>query len=386
MTATTKSYPRFARSQRIEHLLLILSFTILALTGLPQKYIGEPWAGALIGLFGGIETTRIIHRVAATALMLESVYHGVVVAYRVWVRRVRMTMLPGPADVRDFWELILYLLGRRPERPAMGRYTFDEKVEYWSLVWGTLIMIVTGFMLWNPISTTRFLPGEFIPAAKAAHGGEALLAVLAIIVWHMYHVHLRTFNKSMFTGVLSEDEMRHDHPRELAAIQAKTAERFVEPTGARQRQRLFYPAAGVLTTVLLVGLYAFVSFEQTAITTLPPRPTVAVFAPQTPTPIPPTPTSAAVATPAVGAITWAGYVGPLFAQKCVACHGVLGNLSLANYGDAMKGGKSGPLIKAGDVSGSPLIVMLTSGAHPVQVSAGELTQLEAWIEAGAPEK
>lgn len=385
-TATTKTYQRFTRSQRIEHLLILASFVILALTGLPQKYAGQPWAETMIGLFGGIETTRVIHRVAATVLMLESVYHVVAVTFKIYVRRVHLTMLPGLQDARDFWGLILYLLGRRPQRPAMGRYAFDEKVEYWSLVWGTLIMILTGFMLWNPISTTRFLPGEFIPAAKAAHGGEALLAVLAIIVWHMYHVHLRTFNKSMFTGVLSEEEMRHEHPAELAAIKMGAATRVLDPQKMQQRQRLFLPVAAVLSVALLGGVYWFVSFEQTAIITLPVRATVVVFAPQTPTPIPPTPTSAPIAPPATGVITWDGIIGPLFAQKCVACHGALGNLSLASYADAQKGGKSGPIFVAGKPDDSLVTMVLSGAAHPIKLGEPELAQIKAWIEAGALEK
>lgn len=386
MTATTKTYQRFALSQRIEHILMLTAFIVLALTGLPQKFSGQPWAETMIGLFGGIETTRIIHRTAATILMLESIYHLVVVIYKVYVRRISMTMLPGMQDVRDFSGLVLYLLGRRPEQPAMGRYAFDEKVEYWSLVWGTLIMILTGFMLWNPISTTRFLPGEAIPAAKAAHGGEALLAVLAIVVWHMYHVHLRKFNKSMFTGVLTEAEMLHEHPRELAAIRMGTATRAVNPGLMQRRQRLFYPAAAVLTVALLLGLYRFVSFEQTAITTLPVRATVAVFVPQTPTPLPPTPTPAPIASPAAGAITWDGFVGPLLAQRCTACHGAIGNLSLASYADAQKGGKSGPIFVAGKSSESLILKVLTSTTHAVKLSDDELAQIKAWIDAGALEK
>jgi hypothetical protein len=81
-------------------------------------------------------------------------------------------------------------------------------------------MAITGFILWNPIASANLLPGEFIPAAKEVHGGEALLAVLAIIVWHMYHVHIRHFNKSMFTGRMTEEEMLEDHPLELADIKA----------------------------------------------------------------------------------------------------------------------------------------------------------------------
>ena len=113
--------------------------------------------------------------------------------------------------------------------PQMGRYTFEEKMEYWAFVWGAIIMGATGFMMWNPISTVKFLPGEVIPAAKAAHGGEALLAVLAIIIWHMYGVHIKRFNKSMWTGKMSEEEMLHEHPLELADIKAGIADRPVDP-------------------------------------------------------------------------------------------------------------------------------------------------------------
>ena len=88
------------------------------------------------------------------------------------------------------------------------------------MVWGTFIMIITGFMMWNPIATTNYLPGQFIPAAKVAHGGEAVLAALAIILWHFYHVHLRHFNKSMFIGKMTRHEMEEEHPAELALIEA----------------------------------------------------------------------------------------------------------------------------------------------------------------------
>ena len=114
----------------------------------------------------------------------------------------------------------MYYFGLRKHKAYYGRYNYAEKAEYLAVVWGTVIMGITGFMMWNPIATTRYLPGEFIPAAKAAHGGEAVLAVLAIIIWHFYHVHIRHLNKSMFTGKITEKEMAHEHPAELAQIKA----------------------------------------------------------------------------------------------------------------------------------------------------------------------
>jgi cytochrome b subunit of formate dehydrogenase len=178
-------------------------------------------------------------------------------------------MLPRYRDVVDAWQAVRYNVGRAAARPRMDRFTWEEKLEYWSLIWGTIVMIVTGFMLWNPVATARFLPGEFIPAAQVVHGGEALLAILAVLVWHFYSVHLRQFNRSMFTGHMSEAEMEHEHPLELERIKAGGAERATDPVVLARRQRLFLPVAVVLAALLLAGIYWFVTFEQTAITTLP---------------------------------------------------------------------------------------------------------------------
>ena len=262
-------YKRFDRWQRIEHGLLVSSFTLLVLTGLPQKYSLTLWGSALIWLLGGIEIIRIIHRVSAVVLMLETIYHGAVVTYKVLVARVPLTMLPGWQDVVDGIHAMGYNLRLAKTPPRMGRFTFGEKVEYWAVIWGTVIMVITGFMLWNPIATTQFLPGQAIPAAKAAHGGEALLAFLSIISWHVYHVHVKSFNRSMFTGYLGRHEMEEEHPLELETIVAGTHERPVDPVVLRRRQRIFYPLAALFSFCLLLGLYWFVTFEQTAITTLP---------------------------------------------------------------------------------------------------------------------
>jgi formate dehydrogenase gamma subunit len=265
------SYSRFKRSDRVQHAVMLVSFLVLTVTGLPQKYIylNNHYLDDLIDLMGGLEAVRVAHRWAATVLMLVTAYHLLAVAHRVLVRRVHLSMLPRYQDVVDAWQAVRYNLGRAAARPRMDRFTWEEKLEYWSLIWGTIVMIVTGFMLWNPIATARLLPGQWIPAAQVVHGGEALLAILAVLVWHFYAVHLRQFNRSMFTGHMSEAEMEHEHPLELERIKAGTAERATDPVVLARRQKLFLPVAGVLAAVLLAGIYWFVTFEQTAITTLP---------------------------------------------------------------------------------------------------------------------
>jgi len=276
-------YHRFDRWQRIEHGLLLGSFTILALTGIPQKYANLPWGSGMIALMGGIEAVRIVHRVAAFILMFETLYHAVAVSYKIFVRRVELTMMPGWKDAMDAVQTLGYNLGLIKSPPQMGRFSFGEKVEYWAVIWGTVIMILTGFMLWNPIATTQFLPGSWIPAAKAAHGGEALLAVLSIVTWHAYNVHLKQLNKSMFTGQISRHEMTEEHALELAQIEAGLGRPAPDAETLRRRRAVFLPVAVVASVVLLAELIVFVSFERTAITTVPKQ-SVEVIAPLTPAP------------------------------------------------------------------------------------------------------
>lgn len=285
MSNEQQQYHRFDIFQRSEHIVLLVSFTVLAVTGLPQMYSQQPWATVMILGMGGIETVRIIHRVAAVALILGTIYHFAALAYRIYVKRVALTMLPGLQDVKDGLQALGHNLGIVKSAPRMGRYNFGEKIEYWAVIWGTVVMVITGFMLWNPIATTSVLPGEFIPAAKAAHGGEALLAVLSILTWHFYHVHVKRFNRSMFTGYISREEMEEEHALELEEIEQGLPRVEPNPEVINRRRRVFLPVAAVVTVLLLIGLYFFVTFEQTAITTVPRQP-IDVFVPVTPLPEP----------------------------------------------------------------------------------------------------
>jgi len=304
-------------------------------------------------------------------------------------------MLPGLQDIKDAWAAFSYNIGLRKAHVQMGRYTFEEKAEYWALVWGIVVMGITGFIMWNPIATVKVLPGDFIPAAKVAHGAEALLAVLAIVVWHMYGVHVRRFNKSMWTGRLTEDEMLHEHPLELADVKAGMADRTPDPKTLQRRRSMYYPAAAVVGLGLLFAVYGFVNGEQTAIRTVPPQiSTIPVYVPQTPTPLPPTPTpppsptAAPTTASASGIVTWS-QVGLIFATKCGMCHSTAlatNGLNLGSYADAMKGASDGPVIVPGDSAGSKLFQIQSKGGHPGQLSADELAIVQAWIDAGAPEK
>lgn len=176
------TFVRFSLSQRIEHVLLLISFGMLCLTGLPQMFYSAGWARAIISAFGGIATIRVVHHIFAFMLAFEFLYHVIVTAYELlFVRPRRLTMLPGKGDVTQAVQTVAYLLGRREHEPKAGRFDFKQKIEYWAMMWGLLVMGVTGFILMFAVDATKVLPGILVPASKVAHGLEALLAFLAII-------------------------------------------------------------------------------------------------------------------------------------------------------------------------------------------------------------
>lgn len=275
-----KMYKRFTASQRMEHILAVVTFIGLALTGMPQRYADMGWAKTMISAMGGIESVRILHRFMATLLMFEVVYHIGAISYRVFVSGSRLSMIPTLQDLWNVRDYVLFNLGFRRQHPKMPRYNFGEKAEYLAFVWGTALMGLTGFMMWNPIGTAKVLPGVVIPAAKAAHSAEALLAVLSIVVWHMYNVHLRSFNRSMFTGKLSYEAMREEHADELERIERGADKVKIPPHIIAKRRRIFWPYAVVSTVVMLGAVFWFISFEESSITTVPRR-DVVVFNPET---------------------------------------------------------------------------------------------------------
>ena len=307
---------RFSVLQRIEHIVLIASFTTLALTGLAQKFSSNEIAAAFIQLLGGIENVRIIHRVAAIILALETIYHIIVLAYKTYVRRTELGMLPGPKDVLDALDVLRYNLGLAKAHPRLPRYNFAEKAEYWAMLWGTAMMGLTGFILWNPIVAAKILPGQFIPAAKAAHGGEAVLAVLAILVWHFYNVHLKSLNKAMFTGKMTPHQMEEEHGEELERLAAGKVRPAPSPEGVRRRERIFIPFAVVATLVMLYVVFWLATAETTAVATAPTTAEqVPVFAPITPSPSP-----APSATPQGGSLG-VPIPHPIAGQEqCLTCH------------------------------------------------------------------
>lgn len=216
----SRVFVRFSRSERIEHIVLMVSFGTLAVTGLLQTFSSLPPIALLIEFLGGIDTIRVIHRLAAIVSAIQSFYHVWRILEMWFVKRERGGMWPELSDLRNLVQMLKFNAGLTDKWPQFDRYTIEEKLEYWALIWGNLVMGLTGFIMWFPLVVTTLLPGQVFPVAQALHRWEAILAVLAILTWHMYHGCIKDGNRSIFTGLMSEEEMQHMHPLEYRRILA----------------------------------------------------------------------------------------------------------------------------------------------------------------------
>lgn len=216
---------RFNLQQRIEHFITMLVFVLLCLTGLPQKFYTAGWAQAIVGVFGGIDVARWVHRVCGLVLAASTVIHFANAIAAMLSKKVGFTMVPSKKDFEDAILQLKYYLGVTDKHPMYDRYTYKEKFEYWGLVFGNVIMVLTGFILFFPVTFASLLPGEVIPAAKVAHSNEGLMAFLVITIWHVFNAHLSPdvfpFDTSMFTGKVSRERYEHEHPLELARIEGR---------------------------------------------------------------------------------------------------------------------------------------------------------------------
>jgi formate dehydrogenase gamma subunit len=212
---------RLTPRQRVQHWLLLTSFIVLVLSGFALQY-PDSWLAWTLG--GSEYLRRIIHRIAAVVMLTAGVYHVGYLAFssegRLWAK----DMAPKWKDVKDVAGNFVYYLGASKVKPKFARFGYPEKAEYWAVVWGTIIMGLTGLMVWFKLGIFSFLSRWAIDIALAVHFYEAVLATLAIIVWHFYHVifdpDVYPINFAFLDGRVSETFYQEEH--ELAYEELKT--------------------------------------------------------------------------------------------------------------------------------------------------------------------
>jgi len=179
---------RMYRFERIEHALLVVSFTTLVWTGFALKYPDHWWASILVMWEHDFPLRGVIHRAAAAVMMAVAAMHVVSLISSGRLRRHWKQLWPRRSDVSEALFNFAYNLGLTNRRPYLSAHGYIEKAEYWAVAWGTVIMGLTGIMLWANNLTLRFLPKLALDVATAVHFYEAVLASLAIVVWHFYSV------------------------------------------------------------------------------------------------------------------------------------------------------------------------------------------------------
>ena len=212
---------RFKSVEIVEHWLLLITFTILGLTGLLQMFARVSFVAWIINtILGGIDNLNAIHEVTAVAFGALCLFHFVRILTIWFVKREPGAMLPQRGDGSDVLSMVKFNLGRIKERPRFDRFIIEEKLGYWALVIIALIMLLTGVMLWVPTIVTQFVPTSVIQIARTIHGLTAILAVIGVLTWHLYFTVFKERNSSIFTGLMSEQQMKKDHPLEYERIMA----------------------------------------------------------------------------------------------------------------------------------------------------------------------
>jgi len=223
-------YVRLSLNERIQHIVLMVSFTLLVISGFALTF------GLKIpGISGELneDIRAYTHRFAAVMMIGWAVYHTYWVVFTRRGRGYFWAMMPRLKDAYDIVYLIAYNLGLWKQKPKFERFSYIEKMEYLAMVWGTVVMVATGLLLWFQSTALRFLPLWGLDVANIIHYMEAILATLAIIIWHFYSV---LFNPDVspmathwLTGTLTEEEMEHEHALELEKIKkAELLERVKE--------------------------------------------------------------------------------------------------------------------------------------------------------------
>ncbi|MBN1516788.1 cytochrome b/b6 domain-containing protein [Candidatus Sumerlaeota bacterium] len=228
---------RFSLQYRIQHLVLLLAVLTLIFTGAFLWFMGRPELFWWSQDFEGIDAIRVIHRIAASALIAVSLYHTLFTIFTREGRREFWLLLPRWKDVADVTQNSMYFLGLREERPKFGRYTYYEKFDYWAVYWGCVIMIGTGLVLWFDQLAASVAPWLPYRLAAEVHADEAVLATLALFVWHFYNVH---FNPKKFPGSLTWlhgkiplGELKADHPLEYESMLQEKDEAESPETGKK---------------------------------------------------------------------------------------------------------------------------------------------------------
>lgn len=216
---------RMTGLERFLHASLAISFILLVYTGFALLYPSAWWVAPINMIENSEEFRSLLHRVCGVILTAVSLHHLWFMFFNKRGIEQRRHFMPRLKDARDIWDNIMWYFGKRKQRPRFDRFTYMEKAEYWALVWGTAVMVVTGFILWFEDIAMIFMPRWLWEVALIVHLFEAILATLAIVVWHFYFVMINPdespLSLTFITGRMTLKELAHVHPEEFERVAAE---------------------------------------------------------------------------------------------------------------------------------------------------------------------
>lgn len=227
-------YVRMTGHERLQHAVLMLSFVLLVVTGFMLRYPEAWWVVGIRNMSArAFEWRGWAHRIAGVVISVAGVWHVYYLAFTKPGRSLIWDLLPRWRDLTDPWHVLKYNLGLAPTKPAFPRFSYIEKAEYWAMMWGTILMGVTGAVLWFDNTSIGLISKLGFDISRTIHFYEAVLATLAIIVWHFYFVifnpDVYPMNLAWLTGRMSEAELAEEHPLQLAQLKADEAANAKNP-------------------------------------------------------------------------------------------------------------------------------------------------------------
>ncbi len=221
---------RFDVHQRIQHYLLLISFIVLAVTGVLRGFPNWPTFAWFTSVFGGPDVLRIVHDAAAFVMVIDCVYHIFYIAHGImFKRKLPMAMVPSLKDLKDLIHTFLWIFGMYKHETDFEHFQYGQKIDYWAIFWGMPVMVLTGFIMMFTQYFSQFLSGWAFAVVATAHRDEAILATSFIIIVHMYYGHLSTpafpVNTVMFTGKMLKSKYREWFGREYTQLTGERSDK-----------------------------------------------------------------------------------------------------------------------------------------------------------------
>ncbi|MEN6472703.1 MAG: cytochrome c3 family protein [Syntrophaceae bacterium] len=258
---------RFTVRDRIMHVVLILSFFGVVVSGFPLKYPEVPWAKILIALFGGVENAGAVHRVSALGLWLLFLYtcwlslKFLFPGFKVkgWVARLfgPESLFPRIKDFVDCWGMFKWFFNQG-ERPQFDRWTYWEKFDFFAVFWGMFVIGLSGIVMWIPELSSYIMPGWMINISHLAHSEEAFLAAVFIFTIHFFNNHLVPdkfpLERNIFTGSYTIEALKHERPLEFERILKENRLEEIKCPGPGTGIQLFAGVFGIASVLLGLAL------------------------------------------------------------------------------------------------------------------------------------